>query len=76
MSLTIEQIADEALALPKEARALLANRLVESLEAPADEQIEGLWAAEARRRFEEIQTGTADLIPAEEVFQEFDLKFS
>jgi len=30
MSLAIEQIAEEALSLPSEARALLADRLVES----------------------------------------------
>lgn len=32
MSLTVEQIAEEALSLPSEARALLADRLVESLD--------------------------------------------
>ena len=35
MSMTVEQIAEEALSLPSEARALLADRLVESLD-PAD----------------------------------------
>jgi hypothetical protein len=33
MTSTVEQIAEEALALPSEARALLADRLVESLES-------------------------------------------
>jgi hypothetical protein len=32
MSMTVEQIVDEALGLPSEARALLADRLVESLD--------------------------------------------
>jgi hypothetical protein len=36
MHMTVEQIAYEALALPSEARALLADRLVESLD-PADD---------------------------------------
>ena len=36
MILTVEQIAEEALALPSEARALLADRLVESLDPAED----------------------------------------
>ena len=36
MILTVEQIAEEALALPSEARALLADRLVESLDPTED----------------------------------------
>ncbi|HEV2329933.1 MAG TPA: hypothetical protein VGY56_14220 [Verrucomicrobiae bacterium] len=36
MSLSVEQIAEEALALPGEARARLADRLVESLDPVED----------------------------------------
>jgi hypothetical protein len=36
MSMTVEQIVDEALGLPSEARALLADRLVESLDPAED----------------------------------------
>lgn len=36
MHLTVEQIADEALALPSEPRALLADCLVESLDPTED----------------------------------------
>lgn len=43
-----EQIAQEALALPSEARALLADRLVESLDAAAANEIDRLWASEAK----------------------------
>jgi len=35
-TMTVEQIANEALALPSEARALLADRLVESLDPSED----------------------------------------
>ena len=50
MSFTIEQIAEEALALPSDARALLADRLVESLDPLEDVYIRQLWVAEARTR--------------------------
>ena len=42
--MTVEQIAEEALGLPSEARALLADRLVESLDPAEDGQIRKLWA--------------------------------
>ncbi len=48
--MAVEQIAEEALSLPSEARALLAHRLVESLDPAEDGYILQLWAAEALRR--------------------------
>ena len=50
MSPTIEQIAEEALSLPGEARTLLADRLVESLDPLEDGYIRQLWVTEARTR--------------------------
>jgi putative addiction module component (TIGR02574 family) len=35
-----------------------------------DEEIEAAWAEEIKRRLEEVESGTAKLIPAEEVFAE------
>jgi hypothetical protein len=52
LRMSIEQIEKEALALPGEARARLADRLVESLEAPEFGRIDKLWAVEAKRRRE------------------------
>jgi putative addiction module component (TIGR02574 family) len=66
MSLTVEQIAEEALALPSEARALLADRLVESLEPAEDSYIQQLWAAEARRRRDDVRSGRVQTIPGVE----------
>jgi putative addiction module component (TIGR02574 family) len=67
MSMSIEQMAEEALALPSEARALLADRLVESLDPAEDGQIRQLWAAEARRRLEDVRSGRVKTIPGDEV---------
>ena len=66
MSLTIEQIAEEALSLPSEARALLADRLVESLDPLEDGYIRQLWVAEARSRRDDIRNGLIKAIPGQE----------
>lgn len=66
MSLTIEQIAEEALSLPSEARALLADRLVESLDPLEDGYIRQLWTAEARARRDDIRNGLVKTIPGQE----------
>ena len=66
MSLTIEQIAEEALALPSEARALLADRLVESLDPLEDGYIRQLWVAEARTRRDEVRGDLVKTIPDQE----------
>lgn len=68
MHMTVEQIADEALALPSEARALLADRLVESLDPAEDGYIRQLWMREARRRVDEVRRGDVKTIPAVEAF--------
>ncbi|MEW6415307.1 MAG: addiction module protein [Pseudomonadota bacterium] len=66
MRLTIEQIAEEALSLPSEARALLADRLVESLDPLEDGYIRQLWIAEARTRRDDVRTGLVKAVPGQE----------
>ena len=66
MSLTVEQQAEEALALPASARALLADRLVESLDPVEDGPVRQLWAAEAIRRRDEARSGHVQTIPGQE----------
>ena len=66
MSLTIEQIAEEALSLPSKARALLADRLVESLDPLEDGYLRQLWVAEARTRRDDARTGRINTIPGQE----------
>jgi putative addiction module component (TIGR02574 family) len=65
-SMKIEQIAEEALALPSEERALLADRLVKSLDPAKDGYIRHLWAAEARRRLDEVRSGSVKTISGDE----------
>jgi hypothetical protein len=69
MSLTIEQLAQEALALPASARALLADRLVESLDPTEDDSFRQLWATEALRRRDEVRSGQVQTIPGHEALR-------
>ncbi|KJV06357.1 addiction module protein [Methylocucumis oryzae] len=69
MSLTVEQISEEALALPSEARALLADRLVESLDPAEDGYIQQLWSAEVRRRRDDARYGRVQTIPGDEALK-------
>jgi hypothetical protein len=66
MGMTVEQIVDEALGLPSEARALLADRLVESLDPAEDGYVRQLWLKEALRRRDEVRSGRVQTIPGEE----------
>jgi len=69
MSFTVEQIAEEALSLPSEARALLADRLVESLDPLEDGYIRQLWADEARARRDDVRNGVVKTIPGQEALE-------
>lgn len=63
---SIEQLTEEVLSLPSESRALLAEKLVESLEFDTDALIQAVWTTEAKRRRDEIRSGTVQPIPGEE----------
>ena len=62
------QILDDALGLPQQARAFLAERLLESLDIEADFGISDAWRAEISRRCAEIDDGSVKLIPADQAF--------
>ncbi|WP_199245883.1 addiction module protein [[Phormidium] sp. ETS-05] len=44
---SIEELTNEILSLPSQSRALLADKLVESLEFDSDPTIQSAWLAEA-----------------------------
>ncbi len=67
---TYEEIKNAALALPPDAREMLAERLMASLCSidPAEQaKIDAYWIQEADRRFKEIEDGIVTPIPGEEV---------
>jgi hypothetical protein len=63
---SIEQLTEELLSLPNESRALLADKLVESLEFDTDSTIQEVWVAEAKRRRAEIRDGSVQPISGED----------
>ena len=65
--MNLRQIEDEALHLPEVERAELAQKLLLSLDTPTVEEIEEDWLVEAHRRARELDQGTVQPIPAEEV---------
>ena len=70
MAMTLEQLAEEAMKLPAESRAVLADQLVESLDLAEPDAIQRLWAAEAIRRRDEVRSGKVKPVPGGEVIAE------
>jgi len=70
-----EEILRAALALPGEARAMLADRLLESLDGPDQKRIDALWAEEAERRWHEVEEGKVETIDGEVVRQKLRSRF-
>jgi putative addiction module component (TIGR02574 family) len=68
MPQSIEEIEATVPALPREDRARLAERLMDSL---ADEaSVEAAWRATVRRRVEELRNGRARTVDGDEVMKE------
>jgi putative addiction module component (TIGR02574 family) len=67
MAPTAEKLLEEALSLSEDARVDLAEALLQSVEPEtADEGAEAAWSKEAKRRLEEVRTGSVRAVPWEE----------
>lgn len=62
-----KRVEHEALRMPPEERAKLAQKLLLSLESLSEEELEQAWLVEADRRARELDHGEVQPIPAEEV---------
>jgi hypothetical protein len=69
MATTVENLAEQAMQLPTESRARLADMLVESLDAADLTQLDHLWTAEAKRRRDEVRAGDTETISGEEALR-------
>jgi hypothetical protein len=69
MVTTIEQLAEQAMALSNESRAQLADLLVESVDTQDLGQINQLWVSEAKRRRDEVRSGQVKAIPGQTALQ-------
>ncbi len=69
MATTVEKLVQEAMTLPSESRARLADLLVESLDAEELGRIDRLWAVEAIRRRDEVRTGVVETVPGQQALR-------
>lgn len=67
MSDNFDEVLSAALSLSPGARAMLADRLLSSLDTESERRIEAIWVEEAGRRARAIDEGRTNLIPGEEV---------
>jgi len=71
MGMTLDQIEAEVLALPAESRAKLLGMLLLSLDQASerDAEVARVWAEEALRRDEQMESSGEQGVPAEDVFR-------
>lgn len=68
MSTTAERVVMEAMDLPPALRAFVAEKLIESLDAPESVPLSAKWKKELRRRCAEVDRGAVKLRDANAVF--------
>jgi putative addiction module component (TIGR02574 family) len=68
MSDMLAELKKNAAQLSDVERAELALSLIESLDGPADPDVEEAWRVEIERRIGQIDRGEVELIPGDEVF--------
>lgn len=64
---TQAEILTQALALPPEARAALADSLLDSLDTNVDEDATNQWRAEIEARMAELDAGAVETVAWEDV---------
>lgn len=68
MRTALDKVSDEVLALPTDVRIMLVDRILASLNLPAQPDIDRMWAEEAERRAGELDRNQVPFVPGEEVF--------
>ncbi len=69
MELALNELTDRALALPIDERAILAQRLWESIEDFVDTDVEEEWLKVTEQRWKDIEEERVQCIPAEEAME-------
>jgi hypothetical protein len=75
MTTLTEKIVEEALSLPNEMRAVVVDKLLESLNIPSQKEIDLLWTNEAEKRYKDIKNNKLKAIDGELVFNEIRKKY-
>ncbi|MCQ8105286.1 addiction module protein [Methylomonas sp. SURF-2] len=69
-----KQLIDEAVSLPVEARVLVVDSLLRSLNRPEPE-LDKPWVEVAKRRLAEIRNGSVVAVPGQDVFEKIRNRF-
>lgn len=75
MARPLKEIEQELLTLSRKERADIVLRVIRSLDEGAEEDVDAYWKEELVRRSQDIESGKAKLIPAEEVFEKARKRF-
>ena len=67
MAKSARELFEEAMKLDPEERATLMRLLIESVDAEAEDGVEDAWRVEIERRMAELDSGTVQTIPWEEL---------
>jgi putative addiction module component (TIGR02574 family) len=67
MTKTAQKLYEEAMRLDPKERAALTGLLIESLEPGSEEGVEQAWVAEIERRMTELDSGSVQTIPWEQL---------
>jgi putative addiction module component (TIGR02574 family) len=70
MARDVEALFQEASELPEHERATLAGLLINSLGPEPEEDVEAAWTQEIQRRIAELEAGTVETVPWEDVRRE------
>ena len=63
------KVVNDTLSLPPRSRAKLAEKLLESLDNPRQQEIDRLWAEEVEDRIDAYEKGSLKTVPGKEVFR-------
>jgi len=70
MSTTVESILAQAMQMPAQDRAAIAERLISSLDTETDWDVEIAWQQEVQRRVDEVERGEVVCLPWEQILQQ------
>lgn len=70
MARALADIEQDIAALSEKERVELLRKLIDDLDAPSDAGSNAAWLKESERRLDEIESGTAQTFPADEVLKE------
>jgi len=67
MGTMVESLLNQALQMPAQDRAVIAERLISSLDTEIDQDVEMAWQQEVQKRVDEVDKGVVACIPWEKV---------